>query len=168
MPKWWNPPHWHYTGVMVATRINFLFPFFIFSQVHCHHQWQTQNPSLSTPPMATPKKKKISTKRKSNHQLHPQKEKIFNHQYHHQPHKLTSITTQSFKPQLQTQKTQTHQHKIFRSVIQNCQPKPTNTENPNPNPNLGILRSKTKIMKIRSGFLFLGMYLCMDEHGEWV
>ena len=26
----------------------------------------------------------------------------------------------SFKPQLQTQKTQTHQHKIFRSMIQNC------------------------------------------------
>ena len=95
MPKWWNPPHWHYTGVMVATRINFLFPFFIFSQVHCHHQWQTQNPSLSTPPMATPKKKKISTKRKSNHQLHPQKEKISNHQYHHQPHKPTSITAQA-------------------------------------------------------------------------
>ena len=92
MPKWWNPPHWHYTGVMVATRINFLFPFFIFSQVHCHHQWQTQNPSLSTPPMATPKKKKISTKRKSNHQLHPQKEKISNHQYHHKP---TSITAQA-------------------------------------------------------------------------
>ena len=37
------------------------------------------------------KKKKISTKRKSKHQLHPQKEKISNHQYHH-PHKPTSIT----------------------------------------------------------------------------
>ena len=40
-------------------------------------------------------KKKISTKRKSNHQLHPQKEKISNHQYHHQPHKPTSITAQA-------------------------------------------------------------------------
>ena len=23
-------------------------------------------------------------------------------------------------------------------------------------------------MKIRSGFLFLGIYLCVDEHGGWV
>ena len=77
---------------------------------------------------------------------------------------IPPITTQthlhhnpSFKSQLQTQKTQTHQHKIFRSVIQNCQLKHINTENPNPNP--GILRLKTKIMKKRSGFLFLGIYL---------
>ena len=116
---------------------------------HCqHHQWP-------------PKKKK-----KSNHQLQPQKEKKFQSSisppttqthFHHSP---------SFKPQLQTLKTQTHQYKIFRSVIQNCQLKPTNTENPNPNPR--ILRSKSKIMKMRSGFLFLGIYLCVDEHGEWV
>ena len=51
-------------------------------------------------------------------------------------------------------------------MIQNCQPKPTNTENPNPN--TGILRSKPKITKMRSEFLFLGIYLCVDEHGEWV
>ena len=108
-----------------------------------------------------PKKKK-----KSNHQLQPQKEKKFQSSipppttqthFHHSP---------SFKPQLQTLKTQTHQYKIFRSVIQNCQLKPTNTENPNPNPR--ILRSKSKIMKMRSGFLFLGIYVRIDEHGEWV
>ena len=145
---------------MVATRVKIAIPSFIFSYVHHHHQWQTQNPPLSTSPMATQKKKK------SNHQLQPQKEKKFQSSisppttqthFHHSP---------SFKPQLQTLKTQTHQYKIFRSVIQNCQLKPTNTENPNPNPR--ILRSKSKIMKMRSGFLFLGIYLCVDEHGEWV
>ena len=41
------------------------------------------------------KTKKISTKRKSNHQLQPQKEKNSNHQYHHQPHKPTSIIAQA-------------------------------------------------------------------------
>ena len=41
--------------------------------------------------------------------------------------------------------------------------KPTNTENPNLNPR--ILRSKTKITKMRCGFLFLGINLCMYENG---
>ena len=169
MPKWWYPPHWHYTGVMVATCVHFLFPSFIFSQVHHHHQWQTQNPPLSTPPMATKPKKKNFNQKKIQPSATPTKRKNFQSS-------IPPPTTQThlyhnpiFKPQLQTQKTQTqktqtHQHKIFRSVIQNCQPKPINTENPNPN--LGILRLKTKITKMRSGFLFLGIYLCVDEHGE--
>ena len=150
---------------MVATCIHFLFPSFIFSQVHHHNQWQTQNPPLSTPPTAT-QRKKNTNQNKIQPLATPTMRKNFQSSIpppttqthlHHSP---------SFKPQLQTQKPQTHQHKTFRSMIQNCQPKPINTENPNPN--LGILRSKTKITKMRSGFLFLGIYLCVDEHGEWV
>ena len=120
---------------------------------HCQHHRRPQNEKIY-----------ISTKRKSNHQLHPQKEKISNHQYHHQPHKPTSIIAQASSHNYKHRKPK--HTKIFKLVIQNCQPKPTNTENPNPNP--GILRSKTKITKMRSGFLFLGIYLCVDEHGEWV
>ena len=41
------------------------------------------------------KKKNLSNKGKSNHQLQPQKEKNSNHQYHHQPHKPTSIIAQA-------------------------------------------------------------------------
>ena len=142
---------------MVATRVYFLFPSFKFSLVHHHHQWQTQNPSLSN-------KKKKSQPKKIQPLAAPTKRENFQSSippptaqthFHYNP---------SFKPQLQTQKTQTHQHKIFRSVIQNCRSKRTKTENPNP----GILRLKTKITKMRSGFLFLGIYLCVDEHGEWV
>jgi len=120
---------------------------------HCQHHQRPQNENKNL------NQKKIQTS------ATPTKRKNFQSSIppttqthlHHSP---------SFKPQLQTLKTQTHQHKIFRSKIQNCQPKPTNIENPNPNP--GILRLKTKITKMRSGFLFLGTYLCVDEHGEWV
>ncbi|KAL0008377.1 hypothetical protein SO802_009879 [Lithocarpus litseifolius] len=62
-----------------------------------------------------------------------------------------------------SEKTRTHQHKIFRLVIQIAKSKPTNTENPNPNP--GILRLKTKITKMSRGFLFLGINLCVYENG---
>ena len=135
MPKWWNPPHWHYTGVMVATRINFLFPFFIFSQVHCHHQWQTQNPSLSTPPMATPKKKKSQPKENPTISYTHKKKKfpIINTTTNHtnpppsQP-KLQTTTTNTENPNTPTQNlqigdpklpTQTHKHRKPKSKPRN-------------------------------------------------
>ena len=46
--------------------IDFLFPYFIFSQVHHHHQWQTQNPPLSTPPTTTKQNKTKQNKTKQN------------------------------------------------------------------------------------------------------
>ena len=133
--------------------------------------------SPSPPSMANSKPTTINTQWPQNGEKKSQPKENPTINYTHKRKNFQSLisppTTQthlhhspSFKPQLQTQKIQTHQHKIFISVIQNCQPKPTNTENPNPNP--GILRSKTKIMKMRSEFLFLGIYLCVDEHGEWV
>ena len=72
--------------------------------------------------------------------------------------KLQTTTTNIESPNTPTQNIQIDDPKLLL--------KPTNTENPNPNP--GILRSKTKITKMRRGFLFLGIYLCVDEHGEWV
>ena len=121
---------------------------------HCqHHQW------------LHPKKKNLNQK-KIQPSATPTKRKNFQSSIPPPTTQTHLHYSPSFKPQLQTQKTQTHQHKIFKLVIQNYQPKPTNTENPNPNP--GILRSKTKITKMRSGFLFQGIYLCVDEHGEWV
>ena len=109
-------------------------------------------------------KKKSQPKENPNISYTHKKKKISNYQNHHQPHKPTSITTQASNHNYKHRKPK--HTKIFKLVIQNCQPKPTNTENPNPNP--GILKSKTKITKMRSGFLFRGIYLCVDEHGEWV
>ena len=109
-------------------------------------------------------KKNLNQKKIQTSATPTKRKKISNYQYHHQPHKPTSITTHASNHNYKHRKPK--HTKIFRLVIQNCQPKPTNTENPNPNP--GILKSKTKITNKRSGFLFLGIYLCMDEHGEWV
>ena len=120
---------------------------------HCQHHQRPQNG-----------KKKSQPKENPNISYTHKKKKISNYQNHHQPHKPTSITTQASNHNYKHRKPK--HTKIFKLVIQNCQPKPTNTENPNPNP--GILKSKTKITKMRSGFLFRGIYLCVDEHGEWV
>ena len=53
-----------------------------------------------------------------------------------------------------------HNHNLHQKTHNQ---KPINTENPNLNPR--ILRSKTKITKMRCGFLFLGINLCMYENG---
>ena len=78
-----------------------------------------------------------STKRKSNHQLHPQNEKVSNHQYHHQPHRPTSITTQASNHYHKHRKPKSTNIKSLDQRSKIAKPKSINTENLNPNP--GIL-----------------------------
>ena len=74
------------------------------------------------------------------------------HHHQWQTQKSTTITSTTNNPQ--------HNHNLHQKTHKQ---KPTNTENPNPNPR--ILRSKTKITKMRCGFLFMGINLCMYENG---
>ena len=84
----------------------------------------------------------------------------FTHQYLATP-KPSSTTTDS-KPRNPQSQPQPPPPTALNTTTSSTK-KPTNIENPNPNPR--ILRSKTKITKMRCGFLFLGINLCMYENG---
>ena len=116
-----------------------------------HHQplfleKQTQTPHSPIPTLVKMKTKfsfifyfvfPSLTKRKSNHQLHPQNEKVSNHQYHHQPHRPTSIKTQASNHYHKHRKPKSTNIKSLDQRSKIAKPKSTNTKNLNPNP--GIL-----------------------------
>ena len=87
----------------------FSFPLFHILPSPLPHQWQTQNPSLSTPPMATPKKKKSQPKENPTISYTHKKKKfpIINTTTNHtnpppsQP-KLQTITTNTENPHTPT------------------------------------------------------------------
>ena len=139
--------------------VDFLFPSFIFSQVHHHHQWQTQNPPLSTPPTTTKQNKTKQNKNLIISYAHKKKNfPIINTTTNYinpppsQP-KLQTITTNIENPNTPTKNIQIGDPKLPTQTHKHTHKKKNPKPKPKPNPR--ILRSKTKIMKMRSGFLFL-------------